>query len=40
MRLSNSAVCINFGPNTSNYYVIDEKLMQFLVEKLEEEDIK
>ena len=39
MRLSNTAVCINFGPNTSNYYIINEQLMKFLVEKLEE-DIK
>lgn len=39
MRLSNSAICINFGPGEENYYLIDQKLMQFLVEKLEE-DIK
>lgn len=37
-RLDNSCLCINFGPNTPNYYVIDEKLMKFLVEKLEEEN--
>lgn len=37
-RLSNSCVCINFGPDTPNYYVIDEKLMKFLVEKLIEEN--
>ena len=37
MRLDNSCVCFNFGPGTKNYYVIDEKLMRFLVEKLEEE---
>lgn len=37
-RLDNSCICINFGPNTPNYYVIDEKLMKFLVEKLEEEN--
>lgn len=36
-RLSNSCVCVNFGPGTDNYYVISEKLMKFLVEKLSEE---
>lgn len=36
-RLQNSCVCFNFEPNGKNYYVIDEKLMKFLVEKLEEE---
>ena len=38
MRLENSCVCFNFGPETPNYYVISEKLMRFLVEKLEEEN--
>lgn len=37
-RLDNNCLCINFGPNTDNYYIIDEKLMKFLVEKLEEEN--
>lgn len=37
MRLENQAICFNFGPQTKNYYVINEKLMKFLVEKLEEE---
>lgn len=37
-RLRNSCVCVNFGPNTQNYYVIDEKLMKFLVEKLIEDN--
>lgn len=37
MRLENQAICFNFGPGTKNYYVINEKLMKFLVEKLEEE---
>lgn len=36
-RLDNSCICINFGPETKNYYVIDEKLMTFLIEKLEED---
>lgn len=29
-RLSNNAICFNFGPGSPNYYVIDEKLMCFL----------
>lgn len=40
-RLDNSCVAINFGPDAPynrNYYIIDEKLMKFLVEKLEEEN--
>ena len=35
-RLSNTAICINFEPNGDNYYVIDEKLMKLLCEKLRE----
>ena len=35
-RLDHTALCFNFAPNTSNYYVINETLMKFLVEKLEE----
>ena len=38
IRKSNSCVCINFGPDTDNYYLIDERLMKFLVEKLTEEN--
>ena len=37
-RLYNSCIAFNFKPNGNNYYVIDEKLMQFLVEKLVEEN--
>ena len=37
-RLDNNCLCINFGPGSDNYYVISEKLMKFLVEKLEEEN--
>ena len=37
-RLSNSCLCFNFGPETDNYYVISEKLMRYLVEKLEEDE--
>lgn len=36
-RFENSALAFNFGPNKPNYFVIDEKLMAFLCEKLEEE---
>lgn len=39
MNLYNSALCFNFGPNTENYYVISEKIMKFLVEKLIEDNI-
>lgn len=38
VRLNNSCIAFNFGPNQPNYYVIDEKLMRFLVEKLIEEN--
>ncbi len=38
VRKSNQAVCFNFEPDGSNYYVIDEKLMKFLVEKLVEDN--
>lgn len=40
-RLENSCVVINFGPEApynKNYYIINEKLMRFLIEKLEEEN--
>lgn len=33
-RLSNGCLCFNFEPNGSNYYVINEKLMQVLVNAL------
>lgn len=36
-RLSSNCVCFDFGPNTDRYYIIDEKMMKFLVEKLIEE---
>ena len=35
MRKSNSCICFNFGPNTDNYYIINEKLMKYLIDKLE-----
>ena len=34
--LENWAVAIKFGPSSDNYFVINEKLMRFLVEKLSE----
>lgn len=37
-RLSNSCLAFNFGPNQPNYFIIDEKLMRFLVDKLKEEN--
>ncbi len=36
-RVFDGCIAFNFGPNQPNYFVIDEKLMRFLVEKLEEE---
>lgn len=38
-RLDNSCIAFNFGPDQESYFVIDQKLMKFLVEKLEEENI-
>ena len=35
-RVSNSVIAFNFGPGQDSYYVIDKRLMKFLVEKLEE----
>ena len=37
-RLNNTCIAFNFGPNQENYFVINEKLMKFLVEKLVEEN--
>ena len=37
MRLFHSSLAFNFGPGSENYYVIDENLMRFLVQKLSEE---
>lgn len=37
-RLSNSCIAFNFEPNGDNYFVINEKLMKYLVEKLEEDN--
>ncbi len=37
-RIANQCIAFNFGPNQANYFIIDEKLMRFLIEKLEEEN--
>ena len=34
LRKSNSCICFNFGPDSDNYYVIDEKLMKFLIDSI------
>ena len=39
INLDNSALCFNFGPRTDNYYIISEKIMKYLVEKLVEDNI-
>lgn len=36
--LLNSAIAINFGPNQENYFLINTLLMQYLVEKLVEDN--
>ena len=37
MRLANSCLAFRFGPDQEDYFIINEKLMKFLVEKLKEE---
>lgn len=37
-RKPNQAIAFNFGPGQENYFVINERLMQYLVEQLEKED--
>lgn len=39
-RTDYQCIAFNFGPNQSNYYVINERLMKMLVEKLEEDNEK
>lgn len=36
MGLSNHCLAFNFGPSSDNYYIIDKKLMEFLIGKLYE----
>ena len=38
MRLSNTCIAFNFEPTGDNYYVINERLMKFLVSCLEKEE--
>ena len=38
MKLSNQCICFNFGPDSKNYFIINERLMKFLCEKLKEEN--
>lgn len=33
----NSILAFNFGPDTDNYFIIDENLMTYLISKLKEE---
>ena len=37
-RLLNQCIAFSFGPNEPNYFIIDEKLMKFLIDKLEEDN--
>ena len=37
-KLFYNCIAFNFGPKEDNYYVIDERLMKFLVEKLIEDN--
>lgn len=38
LRKSNSCICFNFGPDSDNYYIVNEKLMKFLIDKLIDEN--
>lgn len=37
LRLDNSCLAFNFGPDEESYYVINKKLMKFLISRLEED---
>ena len=37
-RLTNTALAFSFGPDQPDYYIINERLMAFLTEKLREEE--
>lgn len=37
-RCTNSAVAFNFGPDQSNYYIISERLMKYLIECLKKDE--
>ena len=34
---TNSVLAFNFGPETDNYFIIDENLMKYLIQQLENE---
>ena len=38
LRKSNSCICFNFGPDSDNYYVINERLMQYLIKCLSNDE--
>lgn len=38
-RLDNSCIAFNFGPDQDSYFIIDSRLMKFLVDKLTEENL-
>ena len=38
MRKNNTSLCFNFEPEGSNYYIISEKMMKYLTDKLIEEN--
>lgn len=37
-NIENTSLAFNFGPNKTNYYIIDQKLMNFLIDKLIDEN--
>lgn len=37
-RLDNCCLAFNFGPETHNYFIINEKLMKYLVDTLENDN--
>ena len=39
MQLENSCIAFRFGPDQEDYFIIDKKLMKYLVDKLKEENI-
>lgn len=37
--IDNNCIAFQFGPKEQNYFIIDEKLMKYLVEKLENDNV-
>lgn len=37
MGKNNSSICFNFEPNGQNFYIIDERTFQYLIQKMEED---